>query len=258
MNDKTVLLNGGRALDVTPVDGADQFLAQLLGAAPSRPAIPSLRLVDDPAGARCVGVFIASTHVGYLLNQVDEGLVATLQACEHHNAVARARATLMAEWDDPETAVLKVDLAESDLLLTEPSSLAQSPRSHRLQPRSRSQTSRPCRRPRPGRTGVDPGSTAGDRALGCQPRRRLLVGAVQTRPRRRSRRRNRDRGVDRLLGGRPRPLTGSGIHRGLPRLAATEPAGVRSLRELARPQPPPDRRLLRATLPSRTPYRRRC
>ncbi len=119
MNDKTILLNGGRALDVTPVDGADQFLAQLLGAAPSRPAIPTLRLVDDPTGARCVGVFVGNTHVGYLLNDVDEGLVATLQACEHHGAVARARATLMAAWEDPEMAVLKVDLADSDQLLAE-------------------------------------------------------------------------------------------------------------------------------------------
>jgi len=119
MNDKTVLLNGGRTLHVTPVDGADQFLAQLLGAAPSRPAIPTLRLVDDPAGARCVGVFIGSTHIGYLLNDIDEALVATLQACDHHGAVARARATVTAAWEDPEMAVLTVDLADSDRLLTD-------------------------------------------------------------------------------------------------------------------------------------------
>ena len=66
MEEKAIIFNGGRDQDIEPLEGADQFLTRLLGAAPSRPAVPYLRVVQSAEGRQCVGVFIGSEHVGYL------------------------------------------------------------------------------------------------------------------------------------------------------------------------------------------------
>ena len=120
MEQKTILLNGGRVLDVAPVEGADEFLVELLGAAPSKPAVPTLRVLDSNDGRRSVGVFIGSKHVGFLSQATDAELVATLQACDLHGAVARARGNLVPSWDRPGKVAVKVNLADSARLLGDP------------------------------------------------------------------------------------------------------------------------------------------
>jgi hypothetical protein len=120
MEQKAILLNGGHDHEVECLDGADPFLARLLGAAPSLPACPFLRTVQDPDGQQAVGVFIGSRHVGYLPRPVDEGLLATLQACEMNEAVARARGYLIASWDCPGKVKIRISLADAEHLLRRP------------------------------------------------------------------------------------------------------------------------------------------
>ena len=118
MQQETILLNAGRERDVEPLDQADDFLAQHLGAAPSRPAVPTLRLVQDAEGAPRAGVFIGTTQVGHL--PADAGLIATLKACELNGAVARARGTLSSSEDQPGQVRVSISLADSEHLLCDP------------------------------------------------------------------------------------------------------------------------------------------
>jgi hypothetical protein len=120
VDQKTILLNGGRDLDVAPVTGADDFLSRLLGGASDKPAVPTLRVVKNDAGRPFVAVFVGGKHVGFLSQAVDEELIATLEACDLNGAVARARGHLIASWDTPGRVNVRVSLAESDRLLSGP------------------------------------------------------------------------------------------------------------------------------------------
>jgi hypothetical protein len=119
MEEKTIIFNGGRDQDIEPLKEADPFLARLLGAAPSRPAIPYLRVVQAAEGRQCIGVFIGSEHVGYL-QPVEEGLLATVKACELNGAAARARGNLIASWEHPGKVRVRVNLADPEHLLYDP------------------------------------------------------------------------------------------------------------------------------------------
>jgi hypothetical protein len=127
MREKTILLSGGRDLDVVPLEGADEFLISLLGEAPSTPAVPYLRSAKNVQGRECIGVFIGSQHVGYLSEDTDATLLATIQACELNGAVARARGNLIASWDCPGQVRVKVSLADSDHLFSAATSETPSP-----------------------------------------------------------------------------------------------------------------------------------
>jgi hypothetical protein len=117
---RAILLNGGRDLEVTLVPGAGEFLSRLLGAASSKPVAPSLRLVDNAPGQRSVGVFIGTRQVGFLAQADDQDLIATLRACQLNGAVARARGSLLASLEDPGKITVKVNLADTDRLLGDP------------------------------------------------------------------------------------------------------------------------------------------
>ncbi len=119
MEEKAIIFNGGRDQDIEPLEGADQFLTRLLGAAPSRPAVPYLRVVQSSEGQQCVGVFIGAEHVGYL-QPTDPEVLATVKACELNGAVARARGNLTASWEHPGKVNVRVNLADPEYLLCEP------------------------------------------------------------------------------------------------------------------------------------------
>lgn len=119
MEEKAIIFNGGRDQDIEPLEGADQFLTRLLGAAPSRPAVPYLRVVQSAEGQQCVGVFIGSEHVGYL-QSADAEVLATVKACELNGAVARARGNLTASGEHPGKVDVRVNLADPEYLLCEP------------------------------------------------------------------------------------------------------------------------------------------
>jgi hypothetical protein len=58
--------------------------------------------------------------VGFLSQDADADLVATLQACDLNGAEARARGRLVPSWDRPGKVAVKVNLAESAQLLGDP------------------------------------------------------------------------------------------------------------------------------------------
>jgi hypothetical protein len=127
LEQSTVLLNGGRELDVAPVTGANEFMARLLGGAPVRPVAPTLRAARDGEGRPSVAVFIGSKHVGFLSQGMDEELLLTLKACDRNSAVARTRGHLMASYHDPGGVLLKISLAEPEDLLSPLSTEAPAP-----------------------------------------------------------------------------------------------------------------------------------
>jgi hypothetical protein len=120
MQEQTVLLNGGRDQDVVPLAGTDAFLVRVLGDAPARPAVLYLRSTQNADGGLCVGVFLGSEHVGFFADDIDETLLATVQACEQDGAVVRARGSVVAASDCPGKVVVKVSLADSENLLNAP------------------------------------------------------------------------------------------------------------------------------------------
>lgn len=108
-----------------PLEDAHVFLSQLLGTAHSKPAVHTLRSSQDTEGRRRVGVFVADQLVGHLSDDVDGGLLATVQACELNGAVARARGDLTASLDQPGRVTVRVSLADSEYLLCDPPAEAQ-------------------------------------------------------------------------------------------------------------------------------------
>jgi hypothetical protein len=112
----TVLLNGGRELDVAPVPGADEFVAGLLGGAPAKPVVPTLKVVKI-AGRPVIAVLIGSRHVGFLPQTVDEDVLLTVAACDLNGVRARARGHLVASSENGDKVAVKISLAEADWLL---------------------------------------------------------------------------------------------------------------------------------------------
>ena len=120
MDQETILLNSGQDQDVIPLAGVDEYLEGLLGDAASRPAVPALKVLDDPQGHKSVGVFIGTRQVGHLPAETGADLMATLQACEENSAIARVRGTLVTTDGQPGKVAVRVSLADSEHLLTDP------------------------------------------------------------------------------------------------------------------------------------------
>ena len=114
---KTILLNGGRELDVVPVSGVEEFIAGLLAGAPAKPVTATLRVVKNAAGRPFVAVIVAERHVGFLSHADAQDLLLTLVACEQHGATAQARSIMMAPPGGVGGAMVKISLAEPDRLL---------------------------------------------------------------------------------------------------------------------------------------------
>lgn len=117
LSQATVLLNGGRDVDVIPVEGCDQYLLKLLGELPAKPAIPTLCVLDGTDGVSFVAVYIADTHVGYLPHPADPELIRAIRECNQSGAVTRARGKLIASWEAPDRVKVRVSLSDPDQLL---------------------------------------------------------------------------------------------------------------------------------------------
>lgn len=118
MEQKFILLNGGRDCEVEPFASTNTCLARLLGSEPAKRAVFYLRSMQDEQGRQRIAVFVGSQHVGYLPQETDEMVLTTIRACEIHGAVARARGSLTASWQQPGRVLVKVDLAEPEYLLS--------------------------------------------------------------------------------------------------------------------------------------------
>jgi hypothetical protein len=134
MEEKVILLNGGRDHEVESLASADMYLMRLLGAEAARRAVVYLRVTQDDVGAERVSVFVGSQQVGRLPATVDQGLTATVKACAAHGAVARARGTMTASWDQPGRVKVKVDLADPEHLLSAAAPAPQAPQTAEYAP----------------------------------------------------------------------------------------------------------------------------
>jgi hypothetical protein len=124
---KVIMLNDGTDTEVGLAAGADAFLVQLLGGAPSKTGAATLRVVKNASGVPFVAVFIAGKHAGFLSHTDAEGLLPVLADCEEQGAVAAAKAVLAVTTDGTATPVLKLNLASPDRLVTAPTPVATPP-----------------------------------------------------------------------------------------------------------------------------------
>lgn len=115
---QVVMLNGGRDVSVALVSGADAFLLQLLGGAPSKTGAATLKVVKNAAGVPFVAVIIANKHVGFLSHVDAQDLVPILGAFEQQGTVAGAKASLAMSADG--MPVVKLSLAAPDQLVDAP------------------------------------------------------------------------------------------------------------------------------------------
>lgn len=124
---KTILLNGGREVEVTVVTKADDFLNQVVGDAPAKAGLATLQVVKNTAGKPFVAVLVGGKHVGFLSDADAQDLFPTLADCEQNVVVAQAKGTVTASQDGTARPVLTLSLAEPGQLLGALKAEAQSP-----------------------------------------------------------------------------------------------------------------------------------
>lgn len=107
---QTILLNGGREVNVTLVAKAHDFLTQVLGGASSKSGLATLRVVKNTAGKPFVAVLIGGKHVGFLSDSDAQELFATLADCERDGVVAQAKGGISAPPGGSEQPVLILSL----------------------------------------------------------------------------------------------------------------------------------------------------
>ena len=107
---KTILLDGGREVNVTLVAKAPDFLAQLLGDAPTKSGMATLQLVKNTAGKSFAAVRIGGKHVGFLSDSDAQELFPTLADCERDGVVAQAQGRISAPPGSSEQPVLTLSL----------------------------------------------------------------------------------------------------------------------------------------------------
>jgi len=115
---KVVMLSGGTDIKVALVAGADAFLVQLLGEAPSKTGAATLRVVKNASGVPFVAVFVAGKHAGFLSHTDAQGLGPILSAFEQQGKVAGAKATVAASPEG--TPIMRLSLAAPDRLVDAP------------------------------------------------------------------------------------------------------------------------------------------
>ena len=114
---KTILLNGGREVNVTLVTKAYDFLTQLLGGAPAKSGMATLQVVKNTAGKPFVAVLIGGKHVGFLSDSDAQELFPTLGDCEQSGVVAQAKGTVTASPEGMAQPTFRLSLAESGQLI---------------------------------------------------------------------------------------------------------------------------------------------
>ena len=119
MEECSILLNGGHQHEVATLPDAYPLLLRALGGEPELRTVLELRSLHDDEGRERVAVCVGTEKVGYLPVDIDTGLLATVKACELNEAVARAQGSLLVSWDEPGKVTMKVDLADSDRLLSD-------------------------------------------------------------------------------------------------------------------------------------------
>ena len=124
---KTILLNGGREVEVAVVTKADDFLIQVLGDAPAKSGLATLQIVKNTAGKPFVAVLIGGKHVGFLSDSDAEDLFPTLADCEQNGVVAQAKGTVTASPDGTTKPTLALGLDEPGQLLGALKAETQSP-----------------------------------------------------------------------------------------------------------------------------------
>lgn len=107
---ETILLNDGREVNVTLVAKAHDFLAQLLGGAPTKLGLATLRVVKNTAGTPFVAVLIGGKHVGFLSDSDAQELFPTLADCERDGVVAQASVRVSAPPGSSEQPILTLSL----------------------------------------------------------------------------------------------------------------------------------------------------
>jgi hypothetical protein len=117
---KTVILNGGRELEVGLVASADEFLNGLLGGAPVRAGWTTLRVVKNAAGQPFIAVIIGNKHVGFLAQAVTPELLPALAVCEEQGELPQAKGLVKAAAEGAGRPQVFVSLAEADQVLPQP------------------------------------------------------------------------------------------------------------------------------------------
>jgi hypothetical protein len=130
---KTILLNGGREVDVAIVTKADDFMAQVLGDAPAKSGLVTLQVAKNSAGKPFVAVLMGGKHVGFLSDSDAEDLFPTLDDCEQNGVVAQARGTVTASPDGWGKSVLMLSLAAPGRLSGTPQTQAPAPKTRTVE-----------------------------------------------------------------------------------------------------------------------------